>query len=114
MMSPFPEDWQLLWVFECEPQESEQVFKRYGSEVNGYRVVFECWPQEMEAKLAWWKGKEVLGRLELQWVRGIVAETHKKGSTALVFTFEKDCIRPLRFQVRPYPSVEWGTCWGPR
>ncbi|TWT31013.1 hypothetical protein KOR34_43870 [Posidoniimonas corsicana] len=109
-MDPFPDDWEFLWVFECDPEESDEVYTRFDAEVDENRILFEVWPHDTEVILRWWRGKEAAGNLELRWVKGISAET-EKGVSALNVTFLEECLLPLRFQVRPYPSIAWGTKW---
>ncbi len=109
-MEPFPEDWEWLWVMEAEPVHSEQVFIKFDTQIEDSRIQLDVWPFDTEVDLRWWRNDEINGDLQLRWVAGIAVETGPKVS-ALHLTFEQDCLLPLRFQIRPHITIDWGTKW---
>ena len=109
-MDPFPEDWELLSLFECEPETDDYQFKRFDTTIQDDRIWCEIWRDELELKLKWWKNDDLRLDLDLRWVAGMQVET-LKGCDAMNITFRESCLLPLRFQLKPFISLSWGTKW---
>ena len=113
-MNPFPEEHDLLALFECEPTLADAkvpwcynhlTFKtRRGSD----DLTFEIEPGYETLKVRWSRHDVPLVSLDLNWVSGLEAEL-KPESEALVAHFRDRHILPLRVQLKPTISVSWST-----
>lgn len=111
-MDPFPQDWELLWVFECEPIKVDVTDIVFDSLRDKDRVLCHILPLEDEVLLSWWSEGVLRVDLKLRYVRSLEADT-KDGVSALIFAFRQPGLMPLKIQFRPAISFEWGTNWYP-
>ena len=109
-MNPFPKDWELLSLFECEPETGYEYFFRYDSIRGRDRIWCEIWRDELEVKLKWWQDDELRLDLLLRWVDSMTVET-LSGCDALNLNFRDPLVSPLRFQIKPTIKLTWGTEW---
>ena len=110
-MDPYPQDWELVSVFECAPEtDGDYFYRRFDSIRSADRIWCEIWPDELELKLKWWNKGELRIDLDLRWVDGLTVET-LHGCDAINVTFRDRTILPLRFQLKPFISLSWGTRW---
>jgi hypothetical protein len=113
-MEPFPKDWELIGLFECEPKSLDPVVPwaynhltlhtvRNNDEIScmiepGYEVVTIIWKKN---------GQEIVN-LDLHWVQGLEVEM-KEGNEFLSAHFRDKSLLPLILQLKPTIGVKWGT-----
>lgn len=113
-MDPFPEDWQLLSFFECEPDVLDDGVpwsyntltfrtRRGADDVQvkiepGYETFHLVWSRE---------GNEFLD-LHLRWICGIEIDTGD-GNEILRAIFRDDHVLPFVLRLKPTVHVRWGT-----
>ena len=113
-MEPFPEQHDLIALFECEPLLTDKgVPWSYNhltfTTTRGHdRIVCEIEPGYHTLKFEWSKSDERLVSLDLNWVAGITTDI--QGQTeAMIVTFRDKKLMPLRIQLKPHVSISWGT-----
>src|SRR5690348_12539032 len=111
-MHLFPEEWELLWLFESEPtvldngvpwQYNTLTFEtRRGDEYLKCEIDPKC-----EIVRLYWsrKGVELL-TLDLIFVRGLRVETGK-GRDMLIAYFREPYLGHLELQMKPTISLRW-------
>lgn len=113
-MDPFPADYELLGLFECEPALTDVGVPwaynalRFETTRGPDHVVCEIEPGYEEVRLRWSRDGAELVRLDLHWVAGLAVEA-EAGREALVGTFRDEHVRPFRLQLRPHVHFAWGT-----
>ena len=113
-MKPFPEEHDLIALFECEPVLADKdvpwsynhlTFKT----TRGLdQIVCEIEPGYHTLKFEWKQNAQSLVTLDLNWVAGLTAELTGQAE-ALIATFRDEHLKPLRIQLKPNVSVSWGT-----
>ena len=113
-MTPFPDQHELLTLFECEPVLADKdvpwcynhlTFKtNRGSD----QIVCEIMPSYHALKLAWTRDGQQLVSLDLNSVAGITLELDGQ-TEAFTATSRDENLAPLRVQLKPHVSVSWGT-----
>jgi hypothetical protein len=116
MMNPFPEDWQLIGLFEGEPEvldpEMPWSFNtlrfEFRRDLDRLRCLLLSADEGLE--IHWWQADLLRLHLSLNWVRSLVVEI-TAGSDILVahFRYGRGFVSPLRIQLRPHVSIAWGT-----
>jgi hypothetical protein len=116
-MEPFPADFELLSLFECEPTVSDSGVPwaynclRFDTHRGPDRVVCEIEPGYETVRLWWHRDNVEVVRLSLNWVRGLTVEK-LAGVEALIALFRDPALEPLRLQLRPRVQIRWGTTVG--
>ena len=113
-MNPFPEEWELLALFESEPTITDRAVPWFYS-----RLTFETkrGPNEVRCEIepgceilniTWWHdGKEKL-KLELNWVKALRVVTGG-GTDYLVASFRDRYLYDLEFHLKPEICLRWTT-----
>jgi len=113
-MEPFPEEHDLIALFECEPILTDKGVPwsynhlTFTTARGDDRIVCGIEPGYHTLKFEWSKGGERLVSLDLNCVAGIRTE-NQGGTEALVVAFRDKNLTPLRIQLKPCVSVSWGT-----
>jgi hypothetical protein len=114
-MKPFPEEHELLWLFESEPKLADADVSWYYNDLtftlrrdNDY-VECRISPAYEELKFYWSRDGMELVRLELRLVSGLEV-IKAKDADLLKATFRKGSgIQPLLVKLKPHIWVSWGT-----
>jgi hypothetical protein len=116
MIDPFPQDWQLIGFFGCEPTLLDPgipwVYNRvtFQTERNGELVVCEIEPASEIMDITWSQSGKVRLELKLSWVRSLaVVESAATEALVAEFRYGGQYLLPLRLQLRPSVMVTWGT-----
>lgn len=115
-MNPFPENWELIELFEAEPELANPELGSnwayntltFSTVRNEDRVRCVIEPGESFLQLEWSRnGKEIVS-LVVRWVSGMTIEG-SNGKEVLVVIFDSERLLPLRVQLKPSVHVFWGT-----
>ncbi|RSK26280.1 hypothetical protein EJF36_05075 [Bacillus sp. HMF5848] len=110
----FPEEHELIDIFESEPTEIDEDMPWYYNELRFYlkrnENVLEAIisPAISDIKLRWHNQKHILASLHLEDVKGIKIEK-KDGTESLCIMFEDLLVKDLIITTKPYISISWGT-----
>ena len=113
-MNPFPQEWELLSVFESEPTVVDRgVPWEYNSLIFETCRGDDCIRCEIEPgyeiiKLKWWRGRLEMLDLDLYWVRGLRVVTGG-GKDCLIASFRDPHLLDLEFHLKPTICLKWGT-----
>jgi len=113
-MNPFPDDWELLALFESEPQISDRdvpwFYNCLTFETTRGTDHIRCKiePGYEKFKLNWWQGRDERLTLELSWVRALRVVTGG-GKDYLVLSFRDPHLLDLEFHLKPTIRLRWGT-----
>lgn len=113
-MEPFPEEHDLIALFECEPVLTDKGVPwcynclTFKTDRGDGQIMCEIEPGDRTLRFEWIQKGQHLVSLDLNWVAGITAELDGK-TEALVATFRDENLVPLRIQLKSYVSVFWGT-----
>jgi hypothetical protein len=114
-MSPFPDEHELLGIFESEPVLKDEGVPWAYNHLTFCRTIgddtihceIEPGYETLKFRLVQ-RGNEVIS-LDLHWVSGLTIET-KPGMEALVAHFRTRAgLLPLTIQFRPTVRLTWGT-----
>ncbi|MFM2093293.1 MAG: hypothetical protein RIS70_417 [Planctomycetota bacterium] len=114
MIDPFPEAWQLLAFFHCEPTLLDPDVPWAYNQITfdhtfgDDRVQCVIEPGYERLDLSWWQHQSPRLTLRLCDVTGLTV-VNAPDFDCLVATFRDPQLMPLRFQLRPCIRVEWGT-----
>lgn len=113
-MDPFPQDWELISLFECEPEVAlpdapwDYNQLSFVSRRGDDHIVCEITARSEELTLTfrWWhRGTEHIS-LQLDSVRGLVVEMTPEQETLVVFFPQGSVfVHPLRIQLKPFISL---------
>ena len=113
-MDPFPDEWELLALFECEPTITDRDVPwfynclKFETKRGADEIRCEIEPGYGILKLHWWqRGKEKL-TLELYWVAGLRIVTGG-GRDYLIANFRDRYLNDLEFQLKPESRLRWAT-----
>lgn len=113
-MDIFPEEWELLSLFECEPRLSARNVPWFYNQLTfetkrgNDEIRCEIEPGYGTLNICWWQfGKEKM-KLELHWVSAIRVVTGN-GRDYLVATFRDQFLSDLEFHLKPDVCLRWGT-----
>jgi hypothetical protein len=116
MIEPFPQDWQLIGLFECEPSLLDPgvpwVYNRlrFLSVRDQERIECEIEPASEIVEIRWWQSGLLRLHLDLRWVRSLVVEeSSEREALVAEFRYGRGFVYPLVLQLRPNVSVSWGT-----
>ncbi|MDX1947650.1 MAG: hypothetical protein SFU86_19790 [Pirellulaceae bacterium] len=113
-MDPFPDEWELLALFEAEPTVVDRgvpweynvlIFETTRGQSH---VRCEIEPGYEKIKLNWWDGPEERLSLELNSVLGLRVVTGG-GRDYLVASFRDPHLFDLEFHLKPTVCLRWGT-----
>src|SRR5690348_10052658 len=113
-MDPFPEQHELLSLFEAEPTLADPGVPwaynslRFETTRGRDHLVCEIEPGYEELRLNWSHDGAEIVRLDLRWVNGLTVES-SDGRESLVGTFRDAHVKPVRLQLRPIVHLTWGT-----
>ncbi len=113
-MDPFPEEWQLLSLFEAEPEVVDRdVPWAYNTLIfdatRGIdRVHCRIMPSYEILRLTWWQSNEMRLSLDLNWVSGLQVVT-ENGHECLIASFRDTHLLNLEFCLKPNVCLKWGT-----
>ena len=113
-MDPFPEEWELLALFETEPTISDRdvpwFYNRITFETTRGNDHVRCWiePGYESLEITWWQGRAEKMTLELHWVRSLRVVTGG-GIDYLVASFRDPSLLDLEFHLKPEIKLRWGT-----
>jgi hypothetical protein len=116
MMNPFPEDWQLIGLFESEPElmyPSAQPWAynmlrfEFHRDLDRLQCILQ--PGDERIEIHWWQADRLRLHLDLAGVNGLVVEI-TAARDALLASFREGVgfVLPLELQLRPYVSIAWG------
>jgi hypothetical protein len=113
-MEPFPEDWQLLSFFECEPEVlSDGVPWAYNTltfhtQRDSDDIQCRIEPGYETFHLVWTRNNCEFLNLKFHWIRSIQIETGD-GTEVLRAEFRDDHVLPFVLRLKPTVHVLWGT-----
>ena len=114
-MSPFPDEYELISLFESEPVLADAKVPWTYNHLRFTRTIgestVECViePGYETLKFRWVQSGTEVVSLDLHWVSGITVEC-EGGREALVAQFrERHGVLPVRIQLAPTIHVSWGT-----
>ena len=114
-MKPFPEQFELIQIFESEPVLKDADVPwgynhlTFTRTMGDDRVDCEIEPGYETLKFRWKRSGVEVVDLDLHWVSGLQVEC-EQGREAMVATFrERSGLLPLRIQFRPSVRISWGT-----
>jgi hypothetical protein len=114
MMEPFPDEWELLSLFESEPTIAEHgvpwTYNTLTFETERGADFVRCviQPGYETLTVSWWhKGNEKLA-LDLNWVTGLRVVTGV-GVDYLVAKFRDQYVCDLEFHLKPVIKLRWAT-----
>ena len=118
MMAPFPQDWELIGLFACEPALLDPGLPwaynhlTFATENGSDRIVCEIEPGYEILKFRWWRGGVLCVDLDCNWVRSLRVDSSSPEHEGLTaeFRYGGEFVRPLHIQLRPHVLVSWGTC----
>lgn len=113
-MKPFPDEHDLIALFECEPIMTDEdvpwAYNRLTFKidrgVDSIICAIEAGNETVEFE--WSKSGKRIVSLMLNWVSGMEVESNK-GSEVLVIYFRDKHLSDLRIQFKPEIEVSWGT-----
>jgi len=113
-MSPFPEQYELIGFFECEPALADAEVPwaynslRFDTMRGANHLVCEIEPGYEVVRLEWARDGVEIVRLEMNGVHGLIVETVGDRET-LIGTFLDPVIDEFRLQLQPSVHLRWGT-----
>ncbi len=113
-MNPFPQDWELLALFESEPTLTDRdvpwFYGRLSFETTrgDHHIRCDIEPGNEILELRWWRGRHEIVALDLHWVRGLRVITGG-GRDCLVAMFRDPHLADLKFQLKPTVTLRWAT-----
>lgn len=113
-MEIFPEEWELLSLFEAEPFIADRgvpwAYNKLTFETTrgDDHVRCEIEPGYETVKLTWWQGRIEKLFLDLHWVMALRVVTGN-GRDYLNASFREPTLLDLEFHLKPNISVRWGT-----
>ena len=111
-MNLFPEEWELLSLFECEPTISERdvpwFYNRLTFETKrgSDEIHCEIEPAYETVNITWWHGGKEKVKLELHWVGGLQVVTGG-GIDYLIVKFRDRYSLALEFHLKPEIRLRW-------
>jgi hypothetical protein len=114
MMEPFPEEWQLLSLFEIEPRILDPgvpwAYNNLTFETTrgSDRILCVIEPGYERLDFTWWHNQSQHLKLELHCVSGLTIVTGA-GNDYMVATFRDQYLTELRLHLRPTIECQWGT-----
>ncbi len=114
MMEPFPDEWQLLSLFENEPQLLDPgvpwAYNNLTFETTrgSDRILCVIEPGSERLDFTWWHNQSKQLTLELHWVSALKVVTGG-GYDYMIATFRDKHLSELRLQLRPTIECKWGT-----
>ncbi len=113
-MDPFPEDWELLALFEVEPVLTDLNVPwsynklTFETKREEYLVRCEIEPSYEIIRLSCWQMGRELFSLDLHWVISLRVHTGE-GKDYFVAHFRDPNLLPLEFHLKPSVRLLWGT-----
>ena len=113
-MEPFPDEWELLALFESEPTIEDRgvpwFYNRLIFETtrNADHIRCEIEPAYDTLKLYWWHERKERISLELTWVLALRVVTGG-GIDYLVASFRDSYLQDLEFHIKPEIRLRWAT-----
>ena len=113
-MNPFPEEWELMALFEVEPTVTDRDVPRFYNrlvyETARGPILIRCEiePGYEKLTLTCWRDSEIWLSLDLSWVRGLRVITGG-GKDYLVASFRDSHLCDLEFHLKPVVCLRWGT-----
>ena len=113
-MNPFPEEWELLSLFESEPTSIDRgvpwfynclIFETTRDQDH---VRCELEPGYEILRLRWWHGSQERLALDLHWVHSLRVVTGG-GRDYLIAAFRDEHLLDLEFHLKPVVCLRWGT-----
>jgi hypothetical protein len=111
-MNPFPEEWELLALFESEPTITDRdvpwCYNRltFETERGTDQVRCEIEPGYEILNIGCWQNDKEKQTLEFQGVRGLKVVTGG-GRDFLIATFRNKCLRDFEFHLKPEIRLRW-------
>ncbi|WP_284640776.1 hypothetical protein [Paenibacillus silviterrae] len=115
-MDIFPEEHELIDIFECEPQLSLEeldipdYYKQWRFVLRRQTDVleFEVEPSISYVYLRWHQENKVLMELSLEEVHGMEIKK-QENSEFVLLSFREECLKALTIRTKPYIAIVWGT-----
>ena len=113
-MNPFPEDYELISLFESEPQLADPkvpwAYNRLEFSLTRSNGTLSCViePGYEALVLDWMRDGEMVVHLDLRWVLGLEVRSGG-GRESLVATMRDTHLKQLHVQTSPKLAVSWGT-----
>lgn len=114
VMNTFPEEWELLALFEVEPTITDRDVPWYYNRLTfettrgDDHIRCEIEPGYEKLNIVWWRGAKEKMTLELNWVNGLRVVTGG-GTDYLVASFREKHLLDLEFHLKPEVRLRWGT-----
>ncbi len=105
-MNPFPEEWELLSLFEGEPEMTHPRIPWYCNTLTfettrgENRIRCEIEPADEQIRLYWWQDREERLSLDLHWVRGLEVFTSSEGDY-FVASLRDESLANLESHLKP-------------
>jgi hypothetical protein len=119
MMDPFPNEWELLSLFEVEPKVAYDIvyaplwppaFLEFDTTRGDDRIVCQIAPHyESKISLKWWQGGHEHVSLVVTSIRGLIIETLHGFD---YFVASIDSLERFELHLKPYICVRWGQPYG--
>jgi hypothetical protein len=113
-MNPFPKDWELIGLFECEPDcldaDIPWFYNSLTFKTNRANDELTCIiePADEVLKISWQRNARKIVDLDLHWISGLeIVMAHPNES--LIVQFRDKNLLPLVLQLKPYINLCWGT-----
>ena len=113
-MDPFPEDWELLSLFEVEPVLADRGVPwfynclKFETIRGDDHVCCEIEPASQVIRLSWCQARCQRLSLELHWVSGLKVVTGN-GRDYFIATFRDPNLLDMEFHLKPEIRAKWGT-----
>jgi hypothetical protein len=113
-MNPFPDEWELLALFEAEPTISDRDVPwsynclTFETTRGDDHIRCKIEPGYETLDITWWQGSAEKMTLELHWVNGLRVVTGG-GIDYLVASFRDQWLHDLEFHLKPQIKLRWGT-----
>lgn len=113
VMKRFPEDWELIGLFECEPVVEEPYDPwSYNSlqfvslrEPDRIHCVIHSHDERVEFML--WTGQRCVVSMNLLEVSEVIVHLGQ-GKDAMELRFAEPTVMPMFIRLKPQVSIEWG------
>ena len=113
-MDPFPEEWELLSLFEVEPTITDRDVPWFYNKLTFEttrgedHIRCEIEPGYEILRLVWWRGHHEVLSLDLHWVRCLRVVTGG-GQDYFIASFRGPNLLDLEFHLKPTIRLRWGT-----
>lgn len=114
-MKSFPEEYELIDIFECEPQIMDKKLPWFYNSLkfilnrNKDLIELELEPSIGLVKIVWSQSERQLMSLHLENVMGLEIEKNKGIENLHIIFRGENFVNPLILQLKPEIHIKWGT-----